>query len=63
MMRRLVVVPAAAVGLLLLVAGPVAANHTHVMGLGNGRCVLLAAKGGEEDVAAAALCVNGIVND
>lgn len=108
-MRRLATVPAAAVGLLLLAAGPVAASHTHVMGLGNGRCVLLAANGGEEHVelplsvfdrnpnvdiapgpdrlhplhvlvhqgvpgehnaiavagtpAAAALCVNGIVND
>lgn len=108
-MRRLAIVPAVAVGLLLLVAAPVAASHTHVMAIGNGQCVLLAANGGEEDVvlplsvfehnpnvdiapgpdrmhplhvlvhqgvpgehhaiavagtaAAAALCVNGIVND
>jgi hypothetical protein len=43
---------ALAIGLLLaaLVAAPVAANHRHVMSLGNGECVLLAANGGEDDV-------------
>jgi hypothetical protein len=35
--------------LLVLTATPVLANHTHVMGVGNGQCVLLAANGGEED--------------
>ena len=108
-MKRLVRPGLAAVALLALAATPALANHTHVMGLANGRCVLLAANGGEEDVelplsvfdhnpnvdiapgpdrlhplhvlvhqgvpgehnaiavagtaAAAALCVNGIVND
>jgi hypothetical protein len=51
MMRRLVIVPAAAILLLLIGAAPVAASHTHVMALGHGQCVLLAANGGEEDVA------------
>lgn len=40
----------AAVCLLGLAAGPVSASHTHVMAVGNGQCVLLAANGGEEDV-------------
>lgn len=49
-MKRLVA-PAIGAGLLLaLVATPALASHTHVMTLGNGRCVLLAANGGEEDV-------------
>lgn len=49
-MNRLVV-PAIAAGLLLaLTATPALASHTHVMALGNGECVLLAANGGEEDV-------------
>lgn len=49
-MKRLVV-PAFAAGLLLaLAATPALASHTHVMALGNGQCVLLAASGGEEDV-------------
>ena len=39
-------------GLLLaaVVAGPVAANHRHVMSIGDGRCVLLAPDGGEDEV-------------
>jgi hypothetical protein len=37
--------------LLALAATPALASHTHVMALGNGECVLLAANGGEEDVA------------
>jgi hypothetical protein len=32
------------------VATPALANHTHVMALGNGKCVLLAANGGEDEV-------------
>ena len=40
----------AAASLLALAAGPVSASHTHVMALGNGQCVLLAANGGEEAV-------------
>jgi len=44
--------PAIGAGLLLaLAATPALASHTHVMALGNGECVLLAANGGEEDVA------------
>jgi hypothetical protein len=43
--------PAIGAGLLLaLAATPALASHTHVMALGNGQCVLLAASGGEEDV-------------
>jgi hypothetical protein len=43
--------PAIAAGLLLaLAASPVLASHTHVLSIGNGECVLLAANGGEEDV-------------
>jgi len=49
-MRRLVIGPAVAIGLLLIAVGPVAASHSHVMAIGGGRCVLLAANGGEEDV-------------
>jgi hypothetical protein len=44
--------PAIGAGLLLtLAATPALASHTHVMAIGNGQCVLLAANGGEEDVA------------
>jgi hypothetical protein len=44
--------PALGAGLLLaLAATPALASHTHVMAIGNGECVLLAANGGEEDVA------------
>jgi hypothetical protein len=44
--------PAIGTGLLLAVAAsPVLASHSHVMALGNGQCVLLAANGGEQDVA------------
>lgn len=50
-MKRLVR-PALGAGLLLaLAATPALASHTHVMAIGNGECVLLAANGGEEDVA------------
>ena len=37
-------------GLTLAVAGTVSAGHTHVRTLGNGQCVIIAEKGGEEDV-------------
>jgi hypothetical protein len=44
--------PIIGAGLLLgLAVTPVLASHTHVMALGNGECVILAANGGEEDVA------------
>jgi hypothetical protein len=36
--------------LLAFAAAPVMANHTHVMQIGNGQCVLLASESGEEDV-------------
>lgn len=49
-MKRLVRPALGAVVLLALAATPALANHTHVMALGNGQCVLLAANGGEEDV-------------
>ncbi len=108
-MNRIVPAMLVALALLAVVAGPALASHSHVMSVGGGRCVLLAANGGEEDVelplsvfaynpnvdiapgpdrlhplhvlvhqgvpgehkgiavagtaAAAALCVNGIVND
>ncbi len=49
-MNRLVR-PAIGAGLLLALAvTPALASHTHVMALGNGQCVVLAANGGEEDV-------------
>jgi hypothetical protein len=50
-MKRLIR-PAIGAGLLLaLAAAPVLASHTHVMAIGNGECVILAANGGEDDVA------------
>lgn len=50
-MKRLVS-PFIGAGLLLVLgATPVAAGHSHVLSIGNGACVLLAANGGEEDVA------------
>ena len=39
-----------AVALLAVAAAPVSANHTHVMQVGNGQCVLLALDAGEESV-------------
>lgn len=39
-----------AAALLALAAAPVSANHTHVMQVGNGQCVLLALDAGEESV-------------
>ena len=49
-MKRLVRPALGAALLLALAATPALASHTHVMALGNGQCVLLAANGGEEDV-------------
>jgi hypothetical protein len=48
--KRLVRPALGAVLLLALAATPALASHSHVMELGNGQCVLLAANGGEEDV-------------
>jgi hypothetical protein len=39
-----------AVALLALAASPALASHTHVMLIGNGQCVVLAAHGGEDEV-------------
>ncbi len=49
-MRRFVRPALGAVVLLALATTPALASHTHVMALGNGQCVLLAANGGEEHV-------------
>ena len=49
-MTRLSLGLATGVVLAAVVAAPVAANHGHVMALGNGECVLLAANGGEDEV-------------
>ena len=43
--------PVIGAGLLLALAtSPALASHSHVMAVGNGQCVLLAANGGEEAV-------------
>jgi hypothetical protein len=49
-MIRLSFPVAAGLVLAAVVVAPVAANHSHVMALGNGECVLLAAHGGEDEV-------------
>jgi hypothetical protein len=49
-MKRLVRPAVGAALLLALAATPALASHTHVMAIGNGECVVLAANGGEEDV-------------
>ena len=49
-MKRLVRPALGAVVLLALAASPAAASHGHVMVIGNGECVLLAANGGEDEV-------------
>jgi hypothetical protein len=48
--KRLVRPALGAALLLARAATPAFASHAHVMSIGNGRCVLLAANGGEEDV-------------
>ena len=50
MNKRPIRAAVAAACLLGLAATPALASHSHVMELGNGQCVLLAANGGEEDV-------------
>ena len=47
---RLVRPALGAVMLLALAATPALASHHHVMAVGDGQCVILAAHGGEEDV-------------
>ena len=47
---RTAVVALAAGGALLVTAPPAFAGHTHVMKLGNGRCVVLAEGAGEDNV-------------
>ncbi|MEO6579505.1 MAG: hypothetical protein ABIO99_11500 [Candidatus Limnocylindria bacterium] len=49
-MKRLIRPALGALAFLALATSPVLANHTHVMQLGNGQCVVLAANGGEENV-------------
>jgi hypothetical protein len=49
-MKRLVRSALGAAVLLSLAATPALANHGHVMKVGNGQCVLLAANGGEDEV-------------
>ncbi len=49
-MKRLVRPALGAALLLALAATPALANHSHVMLLGNGQCVVLAEGGGEDDV-------------
>ena len=47
---RLVRAAIAATCLLALAATPALATHHHVMSVGNGQCVILAATGGEDEV-------------
>jgi len=48
--RRLAAVAVIAAGLLAVAAAPALAAHTHVMQVGNGECVIMAANGHEHDV-------------
>lgn len=49
-MRKLLAVAAALAAALALTAAPAAAEHVHSKQVGNGKCVLLAANGGEKNV-------------
>ncbi|HEY3334491.1 MAG TPA: hypothetical protein VGK16_04570 [Candidatus Limnocylindrales bacterium] len=49
-MKRLVRPALGAVMVLALAATPAFANHHHVMSIGDGRCVILAPDGGEDEV-------------
>lgn len=49
-MKRLLTAVIGAAMVLALAATPALANHHHVMAIGNGQCVILAANGGEDDV-------------
>lgn len=49
-MNRLVGATLVSGALLVLSAAPALAGHSHVMQVGNGQCVILAANGGEADV-------------
>jgi hypothetical protein len=48
--KRLACITFIAGALLALSATPALANHKHVMQVGNGQCVILAANGGEDEV-------------
>lgn len=48
-MRRLATIAITA-GVVVALAIPASASHTHVMQTGNGACVVLAANGGEKEV-------------
>ena len=50
MKRLLLRVAPLVAGFLMLSAAPALATHTHVMHVGNGQCVILAADGHENDV-------------
>jgi hypothetical protein len=50
MMRRMMVAGAVAALALVSTGGAALADHTHVRLLGNGKCVVLAAQGGEQYV-------------
>ena len=49
-MRKGLVLGAAALGAVVLSAGPAAATHTHVLVLADGSCVVLAEKGAESEI-------------
>ena len=49
-MSRLVRIGLMSAAMLALSAAPALATHTHVMQVGNDRCVILAQNGGEENV-------------
>ena len=50
MKLKTVTTAAATAAALAILANPAAADHTHSKQVGNGKCVLLAAKGGEGNV-------------
>ena len=50
MRRKLVTTLLASLAIATLSAGPALADHTHVLLLGNGQCVILAANGNEKYV-------------
>lgn len=50
MRNRFVLGAGAALGVVVMWAGPASASHTHVRVLANGDCVVLAADGAESDI-------------
>lgn len=49
-MRKGLVLGVAVLGAVVLSAGPAAATHTHVLVLADGRCVILAENGAENEI-------------